>query len=142
MLSFVSRFSPSLSTSLSPTLGSPISQDDETSFQSPSTSHYALNLHSINSTMMPQTFEIPQTHDPIGFLKLHTSDSSAESRIKLNHGTTTLAFRFKGGIVVAVDSRATAGSYIGEGVIEKRVKAGRLIVIILILFVDSSSLSP
>lgn len=37
-----------------------------------------------------------------------------QAKIKLAHGTTTLAFRFKGGIIVSVDSRATAGSYIGE----------------------------
>lgn len=30
------------------------------------------------------------------------------------HGTTTLAFKFQHGVIVAVDSRATAGSYIGE----------------------------
>jgi hypothetical protein len=29
------------------------------------------------------------------------------------HGTTTLAFKFQHGVIVAVDSRATAGSYIG-----------------------------
>lgn len=39
--------------------------------------------------------------------------TNPEAKIKLAHGTTTLAFRFKGGIIVAVDSRATAGSYIG-----------------------------
>jgi 20S proteasome subunit beta 5 len=32
----------------------------------------------------------------------------------MHHGTTTLAFRFKHGVMVAVDSRATAGSYIGN----------------------------
>lgn len=40
--------------------------------------------------------------------------ANPDAKIKLAHGTTTLAFRFKGGIIVAVDSRATAGSYIGE----------------------------
>jgi 20S proteasome subunit beta 5 len=39
--------------------------------------------------------------------------SNPQAKIKLAHGTTTLAFRFQGGIIVAVDSRATAGSYIG-----------------------------
>ena len=29
------------------------------------------------------------------------------------HGTTTLAFKFNAGVIVAVDSRATAGAYIG-----------------------------
>jgi len=32
----------------------------------------------------------------------------------MNHGTTTLAFKFKHGVIVAVDSRASAGSYIGK----------------------------
>lgn len=51
---------------------------------------------------------------PTQFLQLHTDDHADPScRIKIQHGTTTLAFRFKGGIIVAVDSRATAGSYIG-----------------------------
>lgn len=40
--------------------------------------------------------------------------TNPQAKIKLAHGTTTLAFRFKGGIIVAVDSRATAGSYIGQ----------------------------
>lgn len=30
------------------------------------------------------------------------------------HGTTTLAFKFQHGLIVAVDSRASAGNYIGE----------------------------
>lgn len=33
--------------------------------------------------------------------------------IKLAHGTTTLAFRFQGGVLVAVDSRSTQGNYVG-----------------------------
>lgn len=31
----------------------------------------------------------------------------------MQHGTTTLGFKFQHGIIIAVDSRATAGSYIG-----------------------------
>lgn len=41
----------------------------------------------------------------------------------MNHGTTTLAFKFQQGVIVAVDSRATAGSYISECVC---VPAGRI----------------
>ena len=46
-------------------------------------------------------------------MKPFTSDKS-DMRIKFAHGTTTLAFKFKHGVIVAVDSRATAGSYIGK----------------------------
>lgn len=35
-------------------------------------------------------------------------------KIQFAHGTTTLAFKFQHGVIVAVDSRATAGSWIGE----------------------------
>jgi 20S proteasome subunit beta 5 len=52
---------------------------------------------------------------PTAFLQLHTDDhADPNCKIKIAHGTTTLAFRFRGGIIVAVDSRATAGSYIGS----------------------------
>jgi 20S proteasome subunit beta 5 len=51
---------------------------------------------------------------PSAFLRLHTDDQADPNcRIKIQHGTTTLAFRFKGGVIVAVDSRATQGSYVG-----------------------------
>ena len=32
--------------------------------------------------------------------------------VKPNHGTTTLGFVFGGGVIIAVDSRASQGSYI------------------------------
>lgn len=53
---------------------------------------------------------------PTAFLSHHTDSisSNSQAKIKLAHGTTTLAFRFRGGIIVSVDSRASAGSYIGE----------------------------
>jgi 20S proteasome subunit beta 5 len=55
---------------------------------------------------------------PTAFLAAQTDTLSTNphGRIKLAHGTTTLAFKFQGGIIVAVDSRATAGSYIGASI--------------------------
>jgi len=51
---------------------------------------------------------------PSAFLRELSDDhANPDCRIKIQHGTTTLAFRFQGGIIVAVDSRATAGSYVG-----------------------------
>ncbi|XP_071530038.1 proteasome subunit beta type-5 [Panulirus ornatus] len=45
-------------------------------------------------------------------------------KIKLNyaHGTTTLGFKFNGGVVMAVDSRATSGQYIGSGNVKKIIE--------------------
>jgi hypothetical protein len=62
---------------------------------------------------------------PAAFLRLHTDDHADPScRIKIQHGTTTLAFRFQGGVIVAVDSRATAGSYIGKTRLGRRLWPG------------------
>ncbi|GBE82129.1 proteasome component pts1 [Sparassis latifolia] len=69
------------------------------------------------------TFSIPAVPDPSAFLRSHTDDHADPScRIKIKHGTTTLAFRFKGGVIVAVDSRATAGSYVASGTVKKVIE--------------------
>lgn len=41
---------------------------------------------------------------------------------KMHKGTTTLAFTYKHGVVVAVDSRATAGAYIASQSVHKVIK--------------------
>ncbi|XP_026156528.1 proteasome subunit beta type-8 isoform X2 [Mastacembelus armatus] len=57
-----------------------------------------------------QEFAVPLGLDPSGFLKSCNRDGGVS--IELDHGTTTLAFKFRHGVIVAVDSRASAGSYI------------------------------
>ncbi|CAB11483.1 putative proteasome subunit beta type-5 [Schizosaccharomyces pombe] len=42
--------------------------------------------------------------------------------IKMNHGTTTLAFRYQHGIVVCVDSRASAGPLIASQTVKKVIE--------------------
>lgn len=42
--------------------------------------------------------------------------------LQLLHGTTTLAFKFEEGVVVAVDSRATAGSYVASQSVQKVIE--------------------
>ncbi|KAJ7662585.1 20S proteasome subunit [Mycena polygramma] len=76
-----------------------------------------------NLTSGIPTFDVPQVADPSGFLALHTNDAADPNcRIKINHGTTTLAFTFQGGVIVAVDSRATAGSFVGSGTVKKVIE--------------------
>jgi 20S proteasome subunit beta 5 len=78
-----------------------------------------LNLLSSNTSTLP-SFSIPPVANPTAFLRTHIDDhANPDCRIKLAHGTTTLAFRFDGGIVVAVDSRATAGSWIASQSVKK-----------------------
>jgi 20S proteasome subunit beta 5 len=45
-----------------------------------------------------------------------------QAPLKLNHGTTTLAFRFQGGIIVCTDSRATAGNWIASQTVKKVIE--------------------
>ena len=39
-------------------------------------------------------------------------NKEAQDAIRFAHGTTTLAFKYNGGVIVAVDSRSTMGNYI------------------------------
>lgn len=60
-------------------------------------------------------FTLPPLHKTTPFLKAghNKYESELNPKIKFAHGTTTLAFQFQGGTVVAVDSRSTMGNYIG-----------------------------
>lgn len=50
------------------------------------------------------------------------SAAAGEAKIELLHGTTTLAFKFEHGVIVAVDSRATAGVYIASQTVKKVIE--------------------
>jgi len=49
-------------------------------------------------------------------------ESDVAPEIKFKHGTTTLAFLFNGGVIVAVDSRSTMGSYIASQTVKKVIE--------------------
>ncbi|KAM6948992.1 proteasome subunit beta type-5 [Aplochiton taeniatus] len=51
-----------------------------------------------------------------------TDEEGPERKIEFLHGTTTLAFKFQRGVIVAVDSRATAGSYIASQTVKKVIE--------------------
>lgn len=54
--------------------------------------------------------------------------SSTHDLIKPLKGTTTLAFTFEHGMVIAVDSRATAGSYIATQTINKVIEVNKFLL--------------
>ncbi|KAI8999499.1 proteasome component PRE2 [Gaertneriomyces semiglobifer] len=66
-------------------------------------------------------FALPAVHNPIEWMKHQMSDA-ATNKIKMAKGTTTLAFKFQGGIIVAVDSRATGGTYIASQSVKKVIE--------------------
>ena len=81
-------------------------------------------LFSPSSASSLPTFSLPPVTNPTTFLRSHIDDHvNPNCHIKLAHGTTTLAFRFDGGIVVAVDSRATAGNWIASQTVKKGISA-------------------
>jgi len=51
-----------------------------------------------------------------------------DSNIKFSHGTTTLGFKFDSGVLLAVDSRASMGSYIGSGTVKKVIEISRYLL--------------
>ena len=55
------------------------------------------------------------------FLKRFSSGADGV-KIEFSHGTTTLAFKFQHGVIVAVDSRATAGSWIASQTVKKVIE--------------------
>jgi 20S proteasome alpha/beta subunit len=46
-------------------------------------------------------------------------DGKSEPNIKFLHGTTTLGFVFQGGVIIAVDSRASMGGYVASQTVQK-----------------------
>jgi len=56
------------------------------------------------------------------------NQDGSDAKIDLLHGTTTLAFRYQGGIIIAVDSRATGGMYIFSGNVKKIIPINRYLM--------------
>ena len=51
-----------------------------------------------------------------------SDETGRHLKIKFDHGTTTLGFQYQGGIILAVDSRATGGQFIGSSTMKKIVE--------------------
>ena len=77
-------------------------------------------------SLYKQPFPIPPGHDPATYLaqlaKLPSENGETVPEIKFEHGTTTLAFKYKNGVIVAVDSRATAGAWIASQTVKKVIE--------------------
>eukprot|EP00211_Chloroparvula_japonica_P014619 CAMPEP_0119132542 /NCGR_PEP_ID=MMETSP1310-20130426/11889_1 /TAXON_ID=464262 /ORGANISM="Genus nov. species nov., Strain RCC2339" /LENGTH=261 /DNA_ID=CAMNT_0007123179 /DNA_START=132 /DNA_END=914 /DNA_ORIENTATION=- len=72
---------------------------------------------------LEERFQVAQVAQPQNFLRDTFSRGDAPAkRIEFAHGTTTLAFVFQGGIVIAVDSRATRGPLIASQSVKKVVE--------------------
>ncbi|XP_040571293.1 proteasome subunit beta type-5-like [Lepeophtheirus salmonis] len=65
--------------------------------------------------------DFPPLDDPAAYLD-DMSKNGTGPKINLAHGTTTLGFKYQGGTILAVDSRATSGQYIGSGEVKKIIE--------------------
>eukprot|EP00565_Helicotheca_tamesis_P002588 CAMPEP_0185725628 /NCGR_PEP_ID=MMETSP1171-20130828/1842_1 /TAXON_ID=374046 /ORGANISM="Helicotheca tamensis, Strain CCMP826" /LENGTH=287 /DNA_ID=CAMNT_0028393803 /DNA_START=161 /DNA_END=1024 /DNA_ORIENTATION=- len=74
----------------------------------------------------PGQFDVPNVPDPAAFCRANFASASgnkdSNQAIKFAKGTTTLAFKFNGGIIVSVDSRSTMGAYIASGTVKKVIE--------------------
>ncbi|XP_042309076.1 proteasome subunit beta type-8 [Sceloporus undulatus] len=65
---------------------------------------------------------LPLGQKPSEFLQTHCEGSGDGHRIEMAHGTTTLAFTFQHGVIVATDSRASAGKYVSTLLFNKVIE--------------------
>merc|ERR1712070_595091 len=66
-----------------------------------------------------KTFMLPPTDNPQQFLNTVFEGPGAPPKLDFAHGTTTLGFVYKGGVIIAVDSRASMGNYISSQTVKK-----------------------
>lgn len=67
--------------------------------------------------MMSSNFQVPISINPFCSEK-----GKPGVDINFDHGTTTLAFKYQHGVIVAVDSRATAGAWIASQEVKKVIE--------------------
>merc|ERR1712012_945981 len=67
-------------------------------------------------------FTIPADYGAQSCINHSLTSGESNVKIQFDHGTTTLAFKFQGGVIVAVDSRATAGPSIESQTVKKVIE--------------------
>lgn len=69
-----------------------------------------------------ENFSLAGCPNPVEFMRQYTQGGHKDISIDFKHGTTTLAFKFQHGVIVCVDSRATAGAYIASQTVKKVIE--------------------
>jgi len=77
-----------------------------------------------NSQLMLPPYPQPR----LGLGKVLQSEDGKEIPMNFDHGTTTLGFKYQGGVLLAVDSRATGGMYIGSGSVKKIIEINKFLL--------------
>ena len=61
-------------------------------------------------------------------VQLRDSNTGRHIHINMEKGTTTLGFKYQGGVVIAVDSRATGGDFIFSGSVKKIIEINKYLL--------------
>merc|ERR1712010_330301 len=72
--------------------------------------------------LQDKSFALAPVDDPQAFLNTVFEGPDAPPKLDFAHGTTTLGFVFKGGVIIAVDSRASMGNYISSQTVKKVIE--------------------
>jgi len=70
----------------------------------------------------------PFSHPATNLGRVLVDDQGKEVNMNFDHGTTTLGFKYQGGVLLAVDSRATGGMYIGSGSVKKIIEINKFLL--------------
>lgn len=79
-------------------------------------------ISSVQGNVVSNGFMLPPVEDPALYCRTHFQTGyhqDNDQEIQFAKGTTTLAFIYQGGIVVAVDSRSTQGPFIASQSVQK-----------------------
>jgi 20S proteasome subunit beta 5 len=72
--------------------------------------------------LQDKSFALAPVDDPRNFLNTVFEGPGAPPKLEFAHGTTTLGFKFKGGVIISVDSRASMGNYISSQTVKKVIE--------------------
>jgi len=72
------------------------------------------------------TFCLDSLPQPALYVKTHLharyDTEGLDDRLRFAKGTTTLGFKYKGGVIISVDSRSTQGPYVASGSVKKVIE--------------------
>ncbi|XP_071813343.1 proteasome subunit beta type-5-like [Apostichopus japonicus] len=88
----------------------------------PDKSLQSMNISLLNDDPLQDSkFTLPPVAEPAEYLS-QLAKRDGGPKIRFLHGTTTLGFKFEHGVIIAVDSRATAGPYIASQTVKKVIE--------------------
>ncbi|XP_030762582.1 proteasome subunit beta type-5 [Sitophilus oryzae] len=102
--------------------------EDFGSFKSERSLNYDINNFCGNFSSNIQLGVPPFQNPATSLSNLSKDDAGRDIKINFDHGTTTLGFMYQGGVVLAVDSRATGGQFIGSQTMKKIVEINNFLL--------------